>query len=629
MISYLQVENISKAFGENILFENITFSLHKDEKVALIAKNGSGKTTLLNIITQKDTPDKGKISTQKDLKIAYLPQNPDFDENNTVIEQVLNSTDQISKIISDYHIALENGDDSLLQQAIEQMDANNTWDYDQKIVRILTKLKITNVQQKIKHLSGGERRRVALTAALIESSDLLILDEPTNHLDLQMIEWLEKYLQARTGTLFMVTHDRYFMENICSNIIEIDDNTVYQYKGNYHYYLEKRNARMREAQANIDKAANLYRKELDWMRRMPQARATKAKYRIDNFYKIKEQAFKKIDNSNQSIDIQGKRLGKKILDINNISKKFGDKVLVDKFSYKFGKAQKIGIVGANGTGKSTFLNIITGNLQADAGSIEKGETVQFGYYKQQGIKLDQDLRMIDVIKEIAEIMVVGKNKTLSAAQLLEYFRFPKSQHYSYVSKLSGGERKRLYLLTVLMKNPNFLILDEPTNDFDIQTLNVLEEYINNFQANVIIVSHDRYFMDKVVDELFIFDQHGKISSFPGNYTDYQDHISFLEKQKQASEKKSKPKNDKKPRKKKLFGFKEQKEYENIEKELDKLNTEKSELEQSMNQSNLTNEELTKQSQRYSELLKIIDNKENRWLELSELQEVDSNNTPLN
>ncbi len=624
MTSYLQVENISKAFGENLLFENISFSLHKDEKVALIANNGSGKTSLLNIITQHDSPDTGQISMQTDLKISYLPQTPNFNDNNTVLEQVLDSSEQISQVISNYHKAIKPENSHLLQSAIEQMDANNAWDYDQKIIRILTQLKITDVNQKIKYLSGGERRRVALTAALIETSDLLILDEPTNHLDLQMIEWLEQYLQSRTGTLFMVTHDRYFMENICSSIIEIDNNTVYKYKGNYQYYLEKREARIQEMQSNIDKANNIYRKELDWMRRMPQARASKAKYRIENFYKIQELANKRIDNSNQTIDIQSKRLGKKILDIYGISKQFDDRLIIDNFSYKFGRAQKIGIVGANGSGKSTFLNIITGNLKVDKGHIEKGETVHFGYYKQEGINLDKDLRMIDVIKEIAEHVTIGKNKTLSAAQLLEYFRFSKEQHYSYVSKLSGGERKRLYLITVLMKNPNFLILDEPTNDFDIQTLNVLEEYISNFPGNVIIVSHDRYFMDKVVDELFIFEKDGKITSFPGNYSDYHDYKKFLESEKQHSKTETKTKKeDRKIRKKKLFGFKEKKEFEAIEQELDILNKEKEELETNMNNPHLSNEERMAKSVRYSELIQIIDEKEMRWIELSELQEMDN------
>lgn len=620
MISYLQVENISKAFGENILFSDISFSLHKDEKVALIAKNGTGKTTLLNIITGFDIPDEGKVSKRKEIKIAYLPQNPVFAEENTVLEQVLEHSGYISKIIEDYHTALDSGDTKAIHLAGEQMDLAGAWDFDRKIVQILDKLKIHQVNQKVKYLSGGERRRVALAAALIETSDILILDEPTNHLDLEMIEWLELFLKNRTGTVLMVTHDRYFMENICSSIIEMDDNTVYQYKGNYQYYLEKREARLREMQANIDKASNIYRRELEWMRRMPQARATKAKYRIENFYRTKEQASKKIDNQSQTIEIQSKRLGKKILDIEDISITLGDKLLIKNFSHKFGRAEKIGIVGPNGSGKTTFLNIITGYLQADSGNIEKGETVSFGYYRQQGIDLADDKRMIEVIKDIAEVITIGKDKTISAAQFLEYFRFDREKHYSYISKLSGGERKRLYLMTVLMKNPNFLILDEPTNDFDIHTLNVLEDYLLNFPGNVLIVSHDRYFMDKVVDQLFIFGNDGAILNFPGNYTDYQDYTEFLQKEELKKLKPEKAPIEEKPREKKKFGFKEKRELEEIEKELEILNSEKLETENLMNSGSLSNTELQQKSLRYRELCHIIDSKETRWLELNELQE---------
>jgi len=432
MISYLQVESVSKAFGENVLFSNISFSLHKDEKVALIAKNGTGKTSLLNIITGKDSPDEGKISLRKDLRISYLSQNPEFNDQNTILTHILANSGSISKTIDEYHYVIESGDSQRIQKASEQMDLSEAWDYDQKIIQILTKLNLPDVHQSVEFLSGGEKRRVALAAALVDPADILILDEPTNHLDLQMIEWLEKFLKAMPGTLLMVTHDRYFMENICSSIIEMDDNTIYQYKGNYQYYVEKRAARLKELQASIDKAGNIFRKELDWIRRMPQARATKAKYRIDNFYKVKEQASRRIDNSTQTIDIQAKRLGTKILDIENLGKSFGDKILIKDFSHKFGRAEKIGIVGPNGTGKSTFLNLITGKILPDSGKIEKGETVHFGYYRQEGINLADDKRMIDVIKDIAEVMTVGKDKTLSAAQLLEYFRFDKEKHYSYI-----------------------------------------------------------------------------------------------------------------------------------------------------------------------------------------------------
>ncbi len=620
MISYLQVESVSKAFGENVLFSNISFSLHKDEKVALIAKNGTGKTSLLNIITGKDNPDEGKISLRKDLRISYLSQNPEFNDQNTILTHILSNSGSISKTIDEYHYAIESGDSQRIQKASEQMDLSEAWDYDQKIIQILTKLNLPDVHQSVEFLSGGEKRRVALAAALVDPADILILDEPTNHLDLQMIEWLEKYLKAMAGTLLMVTHDRYFMENICSSIIEMDDNTIYQYKGNYQYYVEKRAARLKELQASIDKAGNIFRKELDWIRRMPQARATKAKYRIDNFYKVKEQASRRIDNSTQTIDIQAKRLGTKILDIENLAKGFGDKTLIKDFSYKFGRAEKIGIVGPNGTGKSTFLNLITGKILPDSGKIEKGETVHFGYYRQEGINLAEDKRMIDVIKDIAEIMTVGKDKTLSAAQLLEYFRFDKEKHYSYISRLSGGERKRLYLLTVLMKNPNFLILDEPTNDFDIQTLNVLEDYLNAFPGNVIIVSHDRYFMDKVVDQLFIFEEDGNIISFPGNYSDYQYDVMLQEKENQKSEKVVRPIVEQIPKEKKKYGFKEKREFEELEKELENLNLEKTELEKAMNSGNLSNDELIEKSNRYPKLLSIIDEKEMRWLELSEIQE---------
>jgi ABC transport system ATP-binding/permease protein len=620
MISYLQVENVSKAFGENVLFSNISFSLHKDEKVALIAKNGTGKTSLLNIITGKDLPDKGQISLRKDLRISYLAQNPEFNNENTILKHILSNSGSISKTIDEYHYAIESGDSLRIQKASEQMDLNDAWDYDQKIVQILTKLNLTDVHQSVEFLSGGEKRRVALAAALVDPADILILDEPTNHLDLQMIEWLEKFLKAIPGTLLMVTHDRYFMENICSSIIEMDDNTIYQYKGNYQYYVEKRAARLKELQASIDKAGNIYRKELDWIRRMPQARATKAKYRIDNFYKIKEHASKRIDNSTQTIDIQSKRLGRKILEIENLTKSFGDRVLIKDFSHKFGRAEKIGIVGPNGTGKSTFLNLITGKIIPDSGTIEKGETVHFGYYRQEGINLAEDKRMIEVIKDIAEVMTVGKDKTLSAAQLLEYFRFDKEKHYSYISRLSGGERKRLYLLTVLMKNPNFLILDEPTNDFDIQTLNVLEDYLNAFPGNVLIVSHDRYFMDKVVDQLFIFEEDGNIISFPGNYSDYQYDANLQEKENLKQEKAIKPIVEQPQKEKKKFGFKEKREFEELEKEIEKLNQEKRELEETMNSGTLSNNEFREKSNRYSELLIIIDQKEMRWLELSEIQD---------
>jgi len=618
MVSYLQIENLSKSFGENQLFNDVSFTLHQNQKLALIAKNGTGKSTLLNIISGKDIQDTGKITFKKDIKVSYLEQLPDFVLDDNIIDHIFRTSDNISNIIKEYEQALVSENADLIQKATEQMDIAEAWDYEFKIKEILHKLKISNFNQKIKTLSGGERRRLALAAALIEKSDVLILDEPTNHLDLQMIDWLEKYLKNEKLSLLMVTHDRYFLDNVCTEIVEIDMEKSFLYKGNYQYYIQKRAERLSLMQADIDKASNLYKKELDWMRRMPQARATKAKYRIENFYRIEERAKVNIKEETQNIDIKTARLGKKVLDIYNISKSYDNKLLINNFSYKFGRNEKIGIIGTNGTGKSTFLNIITETILPDTGNIDKGSTVVFGYYNQTGLSLDNDKRMIDIIKEISEAIPVGKKSTMSAAQFLEYFQFDRDKHYSYVSKLSGGERKRLYLMTVLMKNPNFLILDEPTNDFDIQTLNVLEEYLKSFAGNVLIVSHDRYFMDKIVDSLFVFEKDGKISNFPGNYDDYRHDKQLKEKETKKLEKKGKvKKTDKKPTKKK-FGFNEQREFNQLEVEIKKLEERKKELENEMNSGNLDDTELLKHSKEYAEITDVIDEKEMRWLELSEL-----------
>ncbi|MBN1251401.1 MAG: ABC-F family ATP-binding cassette domain-containing protein [Bacteroidales bacterium] len=620
MINYLQIENLSKSFGEDVLFSDVTFTLHKDQKLALIAKNGTGKSTLLNIISGKDIPDSGKITFRKDIKVSYLEQIPFFVLEDNIIDHIFRSSDNISNIIKRYQQAIILGDSDLIQKASEEMDLAEAWDYEHKIIEILDKLKISNFNQQIKTLSGGEKRRLALAAALIEKADVLILDEPTNHLDLQMIDWLEKYLKSEKISLLMVTHDRYFLDIVCDEIVEIDMKKSFLYKGNYQYYIEKRAARYSQMQTEIEKANNLYKKELDWMRRMPQARSTKAKYRIENFYKIEEKANISIDEENQNIDIKTSRLGKKVLDIYDISKSFENKILIKSFSYKFGRKEKIGIVGPNGSGKSTFLNIITGNILPDKGTIEKGSTVVFGYYTQGGLVFDNEKRMIDIIKDISEFIPVGKNSNMSAAQFLEYFQFDREKHYSYVSKLSGGERKRLYLMTVLMRNPNFLILDEPTNDFDIQTLNVLEEYLKNFDGNVLIVSHDRYFMDKLVDSLFVIEDGGNIFNFPGNYYDYIQYKSLQDKEIRQLEKKQKEiKEEKKPQKKK-FGFNEQREFDNLEKELKELEERKSNIEISLNSGELVENELIKISEEYAQISKIIDKKEMRWLELSELKD---------
>lgn len=619
MINLLQVENLSKAFGENLLFEKVTFGLHQNQKIALIAKNGTGKSTLLNIIAGNDIPDTGKVSFRKDTSIAFLEQNPVFNPNDQILNHVFYRSDNISKIILNYEKAINSNDQDKIQTAIEQMDTANAWDYEQKIKEILDKLKISDFSRTMGTLSGGERRRVALATTLIDKADIIMLDEPTNHLDLEMIDWLEKFLKNEKISLLMVTHDRYFLDNVCDEIIELNREGSYRYKGNYQYYVQKRAERMQQMLAETEKAKNLYRKELDWMRRMPQARATKAKYRIDNFYKIKEKAHQNVEEQTQNLEINTTRLGKKILDVLNISKSFGEHKIINNFTHKFGRKEKIGIVGPNGSGKSTFLNIITGNIEPDTGKVDKGQTVVFGYYTQTGFNLDEDKRMIEVIKEISEIIPVGKNSKLSAAQFLEYFQFPKEKHYNYISKLSGGERKRLYLMTILMKNPNFLILDEPTNDFDIQTLNVLEEYLKNFDGNVLIVSHDRFFMDKVVEQLFVFEKNGNIFSFPGNYADFRDYKALKEREERKQLKKEKPVAEKKPREKKKFAYKEQKEFKELEDLLPALEKKKAELENLMNSGTLNDEELRQQSEEYSKLIDEIDEKEMRWLELSELQ----------
>ncbi len=618
MINYLQVEHISKRYGEKILFENISFFINKGQKIALIAKNGAGKTTILNIISEKDSPDTGKISKKNDVNISYLEQIPQLDENKTVLEQAFLSENKVVKAILDYDKAIKSNDKKALDESMIEMDTLESWNYEVKIKQILSQLKIDNFEQKINQLSGGQKKRVALANILINEPDLLILDEPTNHLDLEMIEWLELYLKKTKATLLMVTHDRYFLDRICNEIIELEDNVIYSYKGNYSYYLDKREDRLQNQQANIEKAKNIYKTELDWMRRMPQARASKAKYRIDNFYKIKEQAHKNIRENELTLDIVPRRLGKKILDIAHIFKSYGDFHLIKDFSYKFIQGEKIGIVGKNGVGKTTFLNLITGHLPLDKGILEIGETVVFGYYKQEGIYFKEDQKVIDIVKDIAEVIYLGNGKTLGITQFLEHFLFSKETHYNRVEKLSGGEKRRLYLMTILMRNPNFLILDEPTNDFDIVTLNVLENYLLNFKGNVLIVSHDRYFMDKIVDFLFVMKGDGIIKYFAGNYSHYRLSSQEEEKKiKKAENKVVKEKTKKVPVKKK-FSFKEKKEFELLENEINNLENEKIDLENEINSAILNSKKLVEKSKRIGKIIKILDEKEFRWLELSEL-----------
>ncbi|CCZ80550.1 ABC-F family ATP-binding cassette domain-containing protein [Odoribacter laneus] len=625
MISYLQVENLSKRFGEQLLFENISFGIGKNQKVSLIAKNGMGKSTLLQIIAGKDSPESGSVIFRNDITIGYLEQNPALQEENTVFEEVFSSDSPILNLIKAYEKAVAQNDLRQLEELLPQMDTYNAWDYDNTIKQILSELKINTYEKKIAHLSGGQRKRVGLAKVLISNPDFLILDEPTNHLDIEMTEWLEEYLEKSNVTLLMVTHDRYFLDRVCSHIIEIDEFGLFTYEGNYSYYLEKRAQRIETRNATIDKAKNLLRTEQEWMRRMPQARSHKARYRIDNFYKIKEIASQKTDEKTLELDIKGQRLGKKILELEHISKSFENHTLIQDFSYKFVRGEKIGIVGKNGIGKSTFLNIITQNLAPDSGTIEIGETVAYGYYKQSGIQFQETDRVIDIVKNIAERIDLGNGRVLSASQFLEYFLFTDKQQYSLVEKLSGGERRRLYLLTVLMRNPNFLILDEPTNDLDIVTLNVLEEYLKSFKGCLLIVSHDRFFMDKVSDRIFAFEGNGIIKDFPGNYTQYKNKKEEEEEQRQKEQKKQttqqaavQPSGPIDKTQKRKLSYKEKLEMQQLEQEIEQLNTEKTGIETALNSGTLPNDQLLQQSQRIAKIIELLDEKEMRWLELSEI-----------
>ena len=618
MVDYLQVENLSKYWGELALFDGISFSVSEGQKVAMIAKNGAGKSTLMDIIAGLETPDSGKSTLSNDISIGYLRQNPDLNPEDTVLEATFNSTGELITAVKNYEKALENHDPRLLDSAIDQMNVLNAWDFELRIKQILTQLKITDVNQQIKFLSGGQKKRVALAHILIDEPDFLILDEPTNHLDLEMIEWLEKYLEKAKCTLFMVTHDRYFLDRVCNEIIELEDNSIYKYKGNYSYYLEKREERIQSLNAEIDRAKNLFRTELEWLRRMPQARSHKSKYRTENAYKLQEKASQRRTEDEVELSVQGKRLGSKILDAKNLSKAFGDLIILDKFNYKFARLEKIGIIGKNGSGKTTVLNMLTGALSPDSGTIEVGETISFGYYKQDGISFNPGDRVIDIIKEIAEVVDLGNGNRMSASQFLNYFLFPPETQYNLVEKLSGGEKRRLYLCTVLMRNPNFLILDEPTNDLDIMTLNVLEDYLRNFQGCAIVVSHDRFFMDKIVDHLFVFEGQGHIKDFPGNYSEYRDWVIEKEKEQRPAEKKDKvpkPKQIKEAIRK--LSFSEKRELAQLEKDIALLEDEKRSLETSMNSGNCSSGQLVEKSHRHGEIRELLDEKEFRWLELSE------------
>lgn len=623
MISFLQVDNLSKRFGEQVLFEGISFGIGKGQKVALIAKNGMGKSTLLRIIAGKDSPENGSVIFRNDITVGYLDQDPRLEPGNTVFEEVFNSDSPVLNLIKAYEEAVAGNDTATLEKLIPEMEIHSAWDYENTIKQILSELKIATYDKKISNLSGGQKKRVGLAKVLISNPDFLILDEPTNHLDIEMTEWLEEYLGKSNATLLMVTHDRYFLDRVCNQIIEIDDFGLYSYNGNYSYYLEKRDERIENRNALIDKAKNLFRTEQEWMRRMPQARGHKAQYRIDNFYKLQEVASQNTDEKKLELDIKGQRLGKKILELEHVYKSFDGFCVLRDFSYKFVRGEKIGIIGKNGVGKSTFLNIITQTIEPDSGTIEIGETVVYGYYRQAGIQFQDNDRVIDVVKDIAERIDLGNGRVMSASQFLEYFMFTDKQQYSLVGKLSGGERRRLYLLTVLMKNPNFLILDEPTNDLDIVTLNVLEDYLKSFRGCLLIVSHDRFFTDKVVDRIFAFEGNGIIKDFPGNYTLYKNQKEE-QAEKELKEKKENPENNEpknvpapKEKKRKLT-FKERQEMEQLEKEMDSLNREKTDIEDALNSGSLAPAELVEKSQRISVIIDLLDEKEMRWLELSEI-----------
>jgi len=622
MIPYLQVENLTKSFGDLELFKNIKLTIGQDQRVGIIARNGAGKSTLLKIIAGKDTADSGNIIFKNDLHIGYLEQEPELIETATIIENVFASNDRVANAIRAYEKALANDDKDLLHHAMEEMDRLSAWDYEVKARQILSKLRLDDIHKPVSQLSGGQRKRVALASTLINNPDILILDEPTNHLDLDMVEWLEEYLLKNKITILMVTHDRFFLDRVCTDIIEFDQKELYWYRGNYAYFLEKRQERISYQNAEVEKATNLLRKESEWMGRMPQARGTKAKYRIDAFYQIQEKASQRRNDSEVEINVKSSRLGKKVLEVKSISKSFGDKVILKDFSYMFNRTEKLGIIGQNGTGKSTFLNIITGNLLPDSGIVEPGETLVVGYYRQEGMKIREDQKVIDVAKEIAEVVTLGDGKVLTASQFLNLFLFSPETQYSFVNKLSGGEKRRLFLLTILMHNPNFLILDEPTNDLDILTLNVLEDYLRNFSGVVIVVSHDRHFMDKVVDGLLVFEGDGEISGFPGSYSDYREWVKENE---ENQTKVIKGKNIDKPEKSKperekvrKLTFKEKQELESISKEIAELEVEKIQLETEISGGSLPHNEITKKSAKYAEVMKLIDMKSERWFELTEI-----------
>lgn len=634
-MNYLRAENISKSYGDRELFKNLTLSIEQGQRIALIAKNGTGKTNLLNILAGKEPPDTGSVLVSKDISTAYLEQEPYIPSQLTVYEALFNSNDELLKAVANYERALEESetahDDASmvhLQKCMEDMDRLNAWDYESRIKQILTKLSIHHYEQPANTLSGGQKKRLALARLLINTPDFIIMDEPTNHLDIEMIEWLEGYLKSTDTTLLLVTHDRYFLDNVCNQILELDNGLLYTYKGNYAYYLEKKAEREFREEREIEKAQNLMRKELEWMRRQPKARGTKQKARIEAFYDLKEKASHKIDDKKVELDMKMQRLGGKIMELHNVKKSFGNHKIMDGFSYIMRPGERIGIVGKNGVGKSTFLNMLTGVEKPDSGHITQGDTVVYGYFSQQGFTIKEDKRVIDVVKDIAEYITLNKGEKVTASQLCKRFLFDDKMQHTFFSKLSGGEKRRLFLLTILMKNPNFLILDEPTNDLDIPTLNVLEDFLEGYKGCLLVVSHDRYFMDKLTEHLLVFEGDGKIRDFNGNYQDYLDdkiesQVRIKAKLEKIPEDIAQPKpvasgtSATPPVAKRKLSYKEQREFDLLEKEIPELESKRAALEEKMNAGSSNHEELTELSREVERLTNEIDEKTLRWMELSE------------
>ena len=623
MIPYLQVENLTKSFGDLLLFHEISFGIAQGQRVGLIAKNGSGKTTLLNILAGKEGYDEGTITFRRDLRVGYLEQSPSYPEELTVLEACFHHGNSTVELIKEYEKCMETPGNPGLEDLLARMEHEKAWDYERRAKQILSQLKIRHFDQKIKHLSGGQLKRVALANVLITEPDLLILDEPTNHLDLDMTEWLEEYLNRANLSLLMVTHDRYFLDRVCSEIIEIDNKQIYSYKGNYSYYLEKRQERIDATNAEIARANNLYRTELEWMRRMPQARGHKARYREEAFYELEKVAKQRTYDTNVKLDVKASYIGSKIFEADHLCKSFGDIKILDDFSYIFARYEKMGIVGNNGTGKSTFIKILMGLEKPDSGTLDIGETVRFGYYSQDGLKFDEQMKVIDVVQNIAEYVDLGDGKKMGVSQFLNYFLFAPEKQHNYVYKLSGGERRRLYLCTVLMRNPNFLVLDEPTNDLDIQTLTILEDYLDTFAGIVITVSHDRYFLDRIVNRIFAFEEGGHLKQYEGGYTDYLEKVKPAakpEKSKPAKKENNGKKFQKEHQKKLKFTYKEQKEFETIDDDIAKLEEKLEQLDEEIMENATNSGKLAELTEQKESAQAELDEKMDRWVYLNDLAE---------